>query len=118
MVVYDSQGRKSGEKIVRTAGKADHLQTESQTYEDFTFVTVSVVDENGVLCPEADNQLTFEVENGKFRGVCNGDATSTEVFTKPTMKAFKGQLVFCIEGKNAKVTISSPDLQKNKTVYP
>ncbi len=118
VVVYDSQGRKSGEKIVRTAGKADHLKTESQTYEDFTFVTVSVVDENGVICPEADNQLTFEVENGRFRGVCNGDATSTEVFTKPTMKTFKGQLVFCVEGKNAKVTISSPNLPKNKTLYP
>ena len=112
VVVYDAQGNKAGEEVVRTAGKADHLQTECQTYEDFTFVTVSVVDKNGNLCPDADNQLSFEVKDGRFRGVCNGDATSTEVFTKPTMKVFKGQLVFCVEGKVAKVVITSPGLPK------
>ena len=112
VVVYDAQGNKAGEEVVRTAGKADHLQTECQTYEDFTFVTVSVVDKNGNLCPEADNQLSFEVKDGRFRGVCNGDATSTEVFTKPMMKVFKGQLVFCVEGKGAKVVITSPGLPK------
>ena len=30
-------------------------------------------------------------------GFCSGDATSTEVFTNPTMKAFHGQLVIVLQ---------------------
>ena len=35
--------------------------------------------------------------SGRFRGACNGDATSTEVFTQPRMKAFGGQLVVVVQ---------------------
>ena len=34
---------------------------------------------------------------GKFRAVCNGDATSTEVFTNPTMRLFAGKLVVTVQ---------------------
>jgi len=61
-------------------------------------VTVSVVDKDGNLCPDAANQLTFSVSgSAKFNSACNGDATSTEVFTKPTMKTFHGKLVVVVE---------------------
>ena len=58
------------------------------------FVTVSLTDADGTLIPQADDQLTFEVSGaGSFQAVCNGDATSLEPFTEPTMKLFNGQLV-------------------------
>jgi beta-galactosidase len=66
--------------------------------EDLAFVTVSLVDENGTLIPDAADQLTFEVEgSGTFRAVCNGDAKSLEPFTEPTMKLFNGQLVVVVQ---------------------
>ena len=66
--------------------------------EDLAFVTVSLVDKNGTLIPDAADQLTFTVKGaGTFRAVCNGDATSLEPFTKPTMKLFNGQLVVVVQ---------------------
>ena len=71
------------------------------------FVTARVVDKDGNLCPDADVQLTFKVEGGsksskggtiaRFNSACNGDATSLEPFTQPTMKTFHGQLVVVVE---------------------
>ena len=34
---------------------------------------------------------------GTFKAVCNGDATSTESFTTPTMRLFHGQLVVVLQ---------------------
>jgi ABC-type multidrug transport system fused ATPase/permease subunit len=66
--------------------------------EDLAYVTVSLVDKRGVEVPTATDQLVFEVKGaGQFRGVCNGDATSTEVFTNPTMRLFAGKLVVTVQ---------------------
>ena len=59
---------------------------------------VKIVDKDGNLCPDADASLAVSVAGGgRFRGVCNGDATSLEVFVKPQMKAFHGELVVTAE---------------------
>jgi beta-galactosidase len=66
--------------------------------EDMSFVAVRVVDKDGNLCPKASHQLVMKVEGqGKFKGVCNGDQTSLEVFTNPTMKLFNGELVVGVQ---------------------
>ena len=66
--------------------------------EDMSFVAVRVVDKDGNLCPNASHQLVMNVTGeGKFRGVCNGDQTSVEVFTNPTMKLFNGELVVGVQ---------------------
>jgi beta-galactosidase len=65
---------------------------------DMAFVTVRVVDKDGNFCPTAQNQLAMKVSgNGVFKGVCNGDQTSLEVFVKPTMKLFNGELVVGVQ---------------------
>ena len=113
VVAYDKNGNIAEQKIVKTAGKPHHLVLEAdrktltptpllngmpQDSPDLSFVTVSVVDKDGNLCPDAANQLTFSVNGAaRFNSACNGDATSTEVFTKPTMKTFHGKLVVVVE---------------------
>lgn len=68
--------------------------------EDMAFIAVRIVDKEGNPCPEASNQLSFSVSGaGIFKGVCNGDATSLEGFTHPTMKAFNGELVVGVQTK-------------------
>ncbi len=117
VVVYDADGNAAGEKVLRTAGKAAKLQLDVWTQhdapflkadgDDMAFVTVSLTDAKGTLVPEADDQLTFEVTGaGKFQAVCNGDATSLEPFTQPTMKLFKGQLVVVVRSSKQPGTIT------------
>lgn len=104
VVAFDDNGNSAAEKEIHTTGKPHHLelsadrQTISADGNDLSYVTISVVDKDGNLCPNADNQLNFEVSGaGKFKAVCNGDATSLEMFHLPTMKAFSGKLVVTVQ---------------------
>lgn len=118
VVVYDEQGNKAGEKTVNTAGKPAKLQltadrsTIAADGSDLAFITVSLTDKNGTLCPDADHLLEFKVTGAaSFNSVCNGDATSLEVFTEPTMKLFHGQLVVVVQASAApgKATLTVRD---------
>jgi beta-galactosidase len=128
VVVYDANGSVAGEKVMKTAGKPANLKTEVWTQNamsslkadgnDLAYVTVSLVDKNGTLIPGAADQLSFEVSGaGTFKAVCNGDATSLEVFTEPTMKLFAGQLVVvCQAGKEkGQLTLTVKDKQRKLT---
>jgi len=136
VVAYDKNGNVAETKIVKTAGKPHHIELVADRSQiaatptnadgkatdcpDLSFVTVRVVDKDGNLCPDADNQLSFNVKGeARFNSCCNGDATSTEVFVKPTMKAFHGQLVVVVEaGKKsgkATLTVSGKGLKSAKT---
>lgn len=118
VVVYDEQGNKAGEKTVKTAGKPAKLQltvdrsTIAADGSDLAFITVSLTDKNGTLCPDADHSLEFKVTGAAtFNSVCNGDATSLEVFTEPTMKLFHGQLVVVVQASTVpgKATLTVKD---------
>lgn len=126
VVVYDQQGREVGTERIRTAGAASQIKLTGDLGaeikplkadgEDMTFITVSILDKDGNLVPYASNQIEVKVTDAAtFKGICNGDATSLEVFTEPTMKAFHGQLVIGIQsnGKSgsAKVHVTAQGLK-------
>mgnify|MGYP002624175915 FL=1 len=103
VVAYDKEGRAADEKIVKTAGQPDKLLLQCDRRQimadgqDLSFITVSLADGEGTLIPDGDDPLTFSVTgNGVFQAVCNGDATSLESFTQPTMRLFHGQLVVIV----------------------
>lgn len=135
VVAYDANGNKAAEKVIRTAGKPHHIELVADRSQltvtptdangklldspDLSFVTARVVDKDGNLCPDADQQLRFSVKGaGSFKAVCNGDATSVEVFTQPTMKAFHGELVIVVEAGvaagNATLTVTGKGLKPAK----
>lgn len=104
VVVYDEKGVCGGEQIVRTAGQPAALKLETDKTvlkadgNDLAYVTVSLVDTNGTEIPFATDQMEVQVNGaGAFRAICNGDATSLEVFTQPTMKLFSGKLVVTVQ---------------------
>ena len=118
VVVYDEKGKEVGTKTIKTAGAASAIQLTGDLGadikplkadgEDMTFITVNILDKDGNFVPDADQQINVSVSGGaSFKGICNGDATSLEVFTKPTMKAFHGQLVIGIQsnGKQGIATV-------------
>ena len=129
VVVYDANGVRRGESVCRTAGAPYKLVVTQQSLdeyhgpktlkadgEDMAFFVVQAVDKDGNLCPEANQQINVHVSGAaEFKGMCNGDATSFEVFTQPTMKLFKGQLVVGIISNghkgNAKISVESPGLR-------
>jgi len=106
VIAFDSEGKPVAEKQVKTAGKPYKIvlnpdrRTIKADGKDLSYVTVSVVDKNGIECPTATNQLKFKVTgNGTYRAACNGDATSLELFHLPTMKLFSGKLVVIVQSK-------------------
>lgn len=123
VVVFDKEGKQVGEQVLRTAGKPVALKLEVDRKEikadgeDLAFVTVSLVDANGVEIPDASDELLFEVEGaGIFKAACNGDATSLEPFTQPQMKLFSGKLVLLIQSTeqkgSIKLTVKDQDNQQ------
>ncbi|WP_167617189.1 beta-galactosidase GalB [Maribellus sediminis] len=122
IVAFDDKGNPAAEKEIHTAGAPHHFVLNADRTEidadgnDLSYITVSVVDKDGNLCPNAENQLNFEVEGaGDFKAVCNGDATSLEMFHLPTMKAFGGKLVVTVQSQEeaGKITlrVKSEDLE-------
>jgi beta-galactosidase len=104
IVAYDENGKIAAEQIVKTAGKPHHilLETDRKTLtadgKDLAYITASVVDKDGNLCPDAENSLAFGVTGaGTYKVVANGDATSLELFHLPQMKVFKGKLVATVQ---------------------
>ena len=103
VVAYDAEGREAARTRQVTAGEPAALQLVADRTvlkadgDDLAFVTVSMTDANGVFCPAADDELTFEVTGaGVYQAACNGDATSLEPFTEPQMRLFSGQLVVLV----------------------
>ncbi|MCG8310904.1 MAG: DUF4982 domain-containing protein [Cytophagales bacterium] len=104
VVALDENNNPVRETVVKTAGQPAKIVLESDRREipadgkELAFVTVSVVDENGVLCPRANNLINFSVEGeGVVKAVGNGDPTSLESFVKPYRKAFNGKCMAIIQ---------------------
>lgn len=127
VIALDDDGKPVAEETIRTAGKPYQLKLEADRTElqadgkDLSYITVSVVDKDGNECPTATNQLEFEVKGkGSFRAVCNGDATSLEMFHVPTMKLFSGKLVVTVqsskEAGNMKLIVKGKGLKEAEIV--
>ena len=109
VVVYDANGNKAAEQVVKTAGEPHHFVITADKSslaadgQDLLYLTVSMVDKDGNLCPDADDELAFDVSGAaRFKAVCNGDATSLEMFHLPKMRLFHGQLVVTVQSNGSK----------------
>jgi beta-galactosidase len=59
--------------------------------DDLAFITVRVEDQDGNLCPVADNLLSFRVTGaGRIAAVDNGNAATIEPFQAEQRQAFNG----------------------------
>jgi beta-galactosidase len=109
VIAYDSAGRAADEKIIRTAGKPDHLvltpnrKIISENGRDLVFINVKVVDKKGNICPSASLLVNFSVSgSGTFIASANGDPTCLESFQEPHMHLFSGQLTAIISSSEKK----------------
>jgi beta-galactosidase len=108
---------------IKTAGKpakillhADRSQIHANG-KDLSFVTITIVDNHGIVVPYADNRVKFRIEGpATIAGVANGCQTSLEPFKANYRKAFNGKCLVVLQStkKPGKIVLTavSAGLQK------
>ena len=86
------------------------LQSPTSPTSPTTFVEVNVVDKDGNLCPNAENEIYFS-STAEILGTDNGNQTSLERFTDPKRKAFFGKCIIVLRGHGT-LRAESIDLQQ------
>ena len=95
--VATKDGKVVATDIVRTAGEPAKIEltpdraTINGDGQDLSFVTVRVLDQNGVVCPNADTEIQFSTTGpADIAGLDNGDATNHESFQGKKHTAWHG----------------------------
>ncbi|SFD98226.1 beta-galactosidase [Chitinophaga sp. CF118] len=105
-VIAYKNGKVWAADTVKTAGKAAQLQLIPDRSniqadgKDLSFITLRVLDSEGVLVPRADNQINFEI-SGPGEIICtdNGDPANLESFHLKERKAFNGLAIVIVRAK-------------------
>lgn len=119
IVAYDENGKTVATEIKNTAGKPAkiEIQPEETTIKngEVGVYVISVVDEDGNLCPQYQESIDINVSGaGDFMACGNGDPTNLETFTKPERKLFRGQAVIYVKGTSSGIinlSVSSGKMQ-------
>ncbi len=115
-VVSRKDGKTVLEKEIHTAGEPAQIRLTADRNEiksdgrDLSFVTVEVLDKDGNLCPNADNQIMFDVQGAGFiAGVDNGSPVSMEKFKADHRKAFYGKCLVVVQsdGKSGDIKLTA-----------
>lgn len=129
VVAYDNDGRETGRKTIRTAGKPDHLVLTpnkdrlSADGEDLVYITVQVADKDGNIVPTDTRRVKFTTKGaGRFRAAANGDPTSLDLFHEPQMPLFSGAATAIVQAgeKRGAVTLkaSAPGVKSASLTLP
>ncbi|HEY1221296.1 MAG: sugar-binding domain-containing protein [Bryobacteraceae bacterium] len=83
---------------------------------DVAHVTVQILDARGRVVPDADNEVTFQIQGGgKVIGLDNGNPLSHEDFKSDRRKAFNGLCLAIVQstgkGGQIQMTATSPGLR-------
>jgi beta-galactosidase len=88
--------------------------------QDLSYVTVELVDANGVRNPKAENLVKFKVEGGTIVGVGNANPMSLESYQLPQRKAWQGRCLVIVKSSekagNIKLTASTAGLQEQQII--
>jgi beta-galactosidase len=115
-------GKAVAQYELKTAGKPAKIllsadkKTITNDWEDVVFVTATVVDQNGVPVPEADNLINFTALGvGSIAAVDSADNTDHDPFQATKRKAFQGRALAYVKAISGTGTIrivaESPDLK-------
>ncbi|MFC4501442.1 MULTISPECIES: glycoside hydrolase family 2 TIM barrel-domain containing protein [Streptomyces] len=115
-------GRTVATDVLRTAGAphAVRLTPDRKSLpadgRSLVFVTADVVDARGVVVPDAEHLISFEVKGGSLAGLDNGREESAERYQASTRTAFHGKALAIVrsgvEAGSLKVTASVDGLRR------
>ena len=99
-------GKRWAEEVVHTAGDPAALKLSADRTEisadglDLVFISVAVVDANGVICPQAWSKVHFTVEGpGEIVATDNGDPADMAAFSSHDRRAFNGCCLVIARGR-------------------
>ena len=122
-VAYNSANAIIADKEIKTASNpfqidliADRKSIQADN-EDLSFITVEIKDEEGNICPTADNLVSFTIEGaGKIAAVGNGNPITHESYQDSKRKAFNGKCLLIVrsteESGTIKITATSSGLEE------
>ena len=112
-VVAYKNGKQWAEDVQKTTGVAAKLELVADRSEiaadgsDLSFITVRVLDREGLVVPRSHNRVHFKIEGpGEIIAVGNGDPTSHEPFQALERKVFNGMALVVIRSEKGR---SRPD---------
>lgn len=98
-------GKKWAENSVKTTGKAVGLTAEADRKtiksdgSDLSFITVKIVDKDGLTVPLSNNKIRFSIEGpGEIVATDNGDQTDFTPFNSRERNAFNGLCLVIVKG--------------------
>ncbi|MDD6315303.1 MAG: glycoside hydrolase family 2 TIM barrel-domain containing protein [Porphyromonadaceae bacterium] len=129
VVAYDDKGNAVAEKMMRTAGKPDHIvltpsrKELSADGEDLVYITVQVADKDGNIVPTDTRRVKFSAKGaGKFRATANGDPTNLDLFHLPEMPLFAGAATAIVQAGDKPGTVTfeakAPGVKGAKITIP
>ncbi len=75
--------------------------------QDLSYITVELLDDNGIRNPKSGNPVKFEIEGpGKIIGTGNANPVSLESYTEPERKAWQGRCLVVIKSERDKGRIT------------
>lgn len=113
--------RETETTILQTAGEAANIKLTadrkqlSANGQDLSYITVEIIDKEGVIQSNATNQLLFKIKGaGTIAGICNADLKDWNQYTGNTCKTWKGRALVVIKSSQSpgdiELTVSSPGL--------
>lgn len=125
-------GIKEGKEVVRqalkTTGKPAQLKitTEENTFPgietDLVYFNIEVLDENGLLVPDAEIPVEFEISGGgKLQAVASENPREMHSFQQPRVKTWRGRCQLILRpnrtGGEIQVTAKSEGLQSGTQTF-
>jgi beta-galactosidase len=88
--------------------------------QDLSYITVELIDANGVRNPKAENLVKLKVEGGTIVGVGNANPMSLESYQLSQRKAWLGRCLVIVKSSekagNIKLTASTVGLQEQQII--
>jgi beta-galactosidase len=116
-----SENKESETTLLQTSGNAAKIRlipdrtNIAADGQDLSFITIEVTDKDGILQPNAQNQLHFSISGpGVIAGVDNGDIKDLAPYNGTTRKAWHGRALVVVRSTKdtgeIKLTVSSAEL--------
>ena len=110
--------------VLQTAQKATQIKLKADRNEitadgqDLSYINIELTDENDILNPNAENQLTFAVSGpAVIVAVDNANLKDTDLYVSNTRKAWKGKAMLIVkstkEAGDILVEVNSAGLKKS-----
>lgn len=122
-----NDGVEAAHYMLQTSGKPAQIMLSADTHsltsdgQEVSHITISIVDEKGVLAPDADMLLTVEIEGeGRLLGLDNGDLRNHESYTGSQLTTYWGKMLAIIQSSRLsgeiKVRVSGEGLNKEELI--